>query len=279
MEFVLSITNKNQISKTSCQVINVGIEGYSFDNIYNVDMSELEELIREVKSYNKKLFISINRIFHEPDLGNVSNILSNLQIDDIDGIYFSDLGLVEIGKNNKVLYKMIYTPETLITNKYEVEALKDSNISSFSISNEITKEDILEIISVDDTKLDIIGFGYVSMFYSKRKLISLYNDSNSSITTDKEGYLIEEVRDGKYPILEGEYGTHIYRNKIFSVHNEIDSLKGIDYIRIESYKISSEVLEAAENALIRNDNSMLNEYFELIDDGFLNTKTMYKKVL
>ncbi len=279
MEFVLSITNNEQISKTLCGIINIGIRGYSFDNILSVDIEELDSYINITKDNSKKLFISMNRIFHEHELASVSDILSNKILDNVDGIYFSDLGLIEFGIKYNVIDKMIYTPETLLTNNFEIEALKDSGVSNFSISNEIIKEDILDIIETNDVKFDMVGFGYVSMFYSKRKLVSLYNSSNNEVPTYKEGYIIEEQRNGKYPILEGEYGTHIYRDKIFSIHNDKELLNNINYIRIESYKVEQSILEASEQALINNNSSLLNKYSELIDDGFLNTKTKYKKVL
>ncbi len=279
MEFVLSITNKNQILKTLCHAINIGIRGYSFDSIYNIDIDDLSKYIKLSKEHNKKLFLSLNRIFHERELEKVYEIFSNPLIREIEGIYFSDLGLVEIAKKHNIISKLIYTPETLITNKFEVEALKDSNISSFTISNEIVKEDIKDIISLINVKLTIIGFGYISMFYSKRKLITLYNDSGEILTEYKDAYLVEETRKDKYPILEGEYGTHIYRSKIFSIHNELEYFSDIDYIRIDAYKIEEDILEAAENALINCNSEKLEHYLSKVDDGFLNTKTIYKKVL
>ncbi len=279
MEFILSITNKNQISNTLCQAINIGIKGYSFDNIYNIDTNELETFIKLTRDYDKKLFISINRIFHEQEFDELSKLLTNQFINDIEGIYFSDLGLVELGKQYNIIDKMIYTPETLLTNRFEIEALKDSNVSSFTISNEIVKEDIKDIISLPDVKLTAIGFGYVSMFYSKRKLITLYNDSSKLLTEHKDGFLVEETRNDKYPILEGEYGTHIYRSKIFSIHNELEYFRNIDYIRIDAYKVDEDILKAAEIALISQDSCQLDKYLDLVDDGFLNTRTIYKKVL
>ncbi len=279
MEFVLSITNENQISNTLCQIINIGIKGFSFDNIYNIDINDLSDYVDKVRKYDKKLFVSLNRIFHEYELEDVEKIISNPVMEKISGIYFSDLGLIELGNKYNILTKMIYTPETLLTNKYELEALKDSGISSFAISNEITKEDIKDIISIQDIKVDMIGFGYISMFYSKRKLISLYNNSINNLSEFNNGYLIEETRNDQFPILEGTYGTHIYRSKVFSIHNELRYLEGISFVRLEAYKIDSELLRAAEQAIIECNSTKLNDYTEIIDDGFLNIKTIYKKVL
>ncbi len=278
MEFVLSITSREQILNTLCQGINIGIKGYSFDNIYNIDIIELAEYIDITKTSDKKLFISLNRIFHEQEFDNIIGILSNPLICEVEGIYFSDLGLVEIANKYNIVSKLIYTPETLLTNRFEIEALKDSNISSFTISNEIAKEDIRDIISLTDVKLTVIGFGYISMFYSKRKLITLYNDSNEVLTESRDGFIVEETRSDNYPILEGDYGTHIYRSKIFSIHSELEYFNDIDYIRIDAYKIDNDILNAAEIALIKGNMDKLEQHFNLIDDGFLNTKTIYKKV-
>ena len=123
------------------------------------------------------------------------------------------------------------------------------------------------------------------MFYSKRTLLKNYFKSVNSDYKYQNNFnltLEEKRRKGKYPIIEDDFGTHVFRDKVSTVIKYLDSLKNVDYFLIDTLFKSDEyaldILKmfkegySEELAL-----KLMEKYDEEWDDGFLNLKTIYKK--
>ena len=83
----------------------------------------------------------------------------------ITGLIVGDIGYYSLLKDYN--FKIIYNPETTLTNSYDINILKDYGIKGAFISKEITLTDIKEIIKLKELPLYMTVHGYLNMFYSK----------------------------------------------------------------------------------------------------------------
>ena len=96
--------------------------------------------INEYCKANKILsIVSIDKILSESDLNKVTEFIDLLEKIDIDYYIFSDLAIIDISREKNILNKLIYKPNTLITNHMDAEFINRLGIS-FLFSNEIAFE-------------------------------------------------------------------------------------------------------------------------------------------
>ncbi len=250
------------------------------------DLKEIKEIVLTCKNYNIKTYISINKMIHEEDLKSLKLFLEELKTLDIDGIVIGDLTVYVQAKQIHLESKIIYQPGTMNTETYSVEYFEKHPIKGVTLSREITLDEIKKIL-LYETKLElsIIGHGYLDMFYSKRKLLTNYfkykNISGKKIIDNYNYRLNEEIRPNDfYPILEDNYGTHIFRSHKLISYNEIQIIKS----KITDFYIERLFMEDEEyfdsiklyNGSIGID-SFLNIYNNY-DSGFYYKPTQMVKV-
>ena len=71
-------------------------------------------------------------------------------------------------------------------------------------------------------------FGHLKMSYSRRKFLGNYFKhigSDVDLTNKRDVLLVEENRDYSLPIIEDRYGTRIYTDYIFLMHERDFVLK------------------------------------------------------
>ena len=181
--------------------------------------------------------------------------------------------------------KIIYNPETMITNYLDLGLLNECHFDAYQLSSEITLNDIKYAYEKTNAPLIYYGFGHKIMFYSKRKLLSLY-ENKTGIKMPKEGYLKEVTREDYMPVSENLNGTYILRSYVISLLDELDNLDYLKYLYLDSNFVEfdkyTEVLKLfnklnkkeinKEEALLK-----LNELKLNIQDGFKNNDTVYLK--
>jgi len=150
--------------------------------------------------------------------------------------------------------------------------------------------DIKEITEKSEIEISIIGHGHLNMFHSRRPLIEnffKYNkEAYDKYVNNRNIYLIEEIRNESYPVVQDNHGTHIFRDKIMESYQEINILNEIlDVFIIDSvFKNTAYLIETLQNyhkILNTKDQSsakkISEKYQENHDSGFLYKKTVYDK--
>ena len=212
-------------------IIVLSVKDYSFSQPKMFTVDE----IKYIKEHtNKLVFLSITPLFHEHEFIKLKEIIKELSI--LDGFIFQDLGLVEIFKDNNILSKAIYAPETFITNHLDKDYFKSSGLNKFLLSREITKEDIKNILDKKDDALYMYqAFGYSMMFYSYRHHFTNFSNHynlNLDLSNRFDVSIKEENRNELYKTIEDNRGYRIYKDKILNAYKEALELKP-DYILIE----------------------------------------------
>lgn len=246
---------------------------------------EINHIIKVAIENKKEVFLNLNKMFYDEDFNELTSFLSQIDINFITGIIASDLGLVKYLIDNNLANKIVWQGETLSTNYFDFNLLSDQAFGSFS-AKEITIDDLEEIAKRKKYHLFIVGHGHLNMFYSKRFLISNFKEHYQlDISEKKVGYHLFENRrdDQKYPILEDNSGTHVFRYPVLNSFNYLTQLEPIvDYFYIDSIfkddNYTKTVLKMYKEGYNEEVTEEIKErYEEVWDDGFYNVKTVYLK--
>ena len=257
----------------------INVPKYSI-NYKDIDVDKAIKLCDE---NNIKVILSINRIMHPGDLKNVEELINKHKNNDVL-FYIADLGVLNILKKYDLLNKTIYNPETMITNYLDLKLYSDM-VLACGVSNEITLEDLKNMYDKTNSNIFYQGFGLRLMFYSRRKLISLYGNKNNTTYPKENVYLREITRTDYMPIIENEENTLIYRPYYISLLDKLNDLKFVKFLYIESFNIDMDLFKDINRMFyesIMNDKLLyvLPEFNSLklnIEDGFIYKDSVYQK--
>ncbi|MEF3692758.1 MAG: U32 family peptidase [Acholeplasmataceae bacterium] len=248
---------------------------------------QMKSMIEKAFKLKREVFIQTNQLMMDQQLHDFKSFVLTLPTDKITGFIVSDLGVFQVLKKLNLGHKVVYHPETLLTNYYDLNMLANEHIFGAYAAKEITFEDLKILSEHKQTKLFMIGHGHLNMFYSKRKLAKNFKtqyEIEDQLHLNYDLKIIEENRkDEAFPILEDDAGTHVFRSHVMHVLNHLDELSSmIDYLVIDTiFKDSAYALEIAKiykdptnEEKIEN---LKTAYNEVWDEGFFYKKTIYKQ--
>ena len=161
--------------------IYIGGREYSLRaNATNFSLDEIKEACSFAHKLNKKVYLTLNIVFHNEDIEGVYDYIKDVVDAGIDAFIVSDLFIVNYIKSNFDVEVHLST-QASTTNVLSVKYLKNEGIDRVVLAREVNLHDIKEII--DETGIDIECFihGAMCTFYSGRCVLSNYftnRDSN-----------------------------------------------------------------------------------------------------
>ena len=270
--------NKNDIEQiSSSNFALIGIEGYSV-NTFNIKLDEIEKICQN----NNNIFLSLNKNILNSELVDLEKILLKISSLNIEGLFYYDVAVVSIVRRLNLKINLIWSAEHLTTNYFTINYWSNYGVDSVFISNEITKNEILEISNNTKSKLIVQLFGYIPMYVSKRHAIKNYlNYFDLNLNSTKYSLYKEEK---KYSIFDNQDGTVIYSNFILNGLREYLQLKDkVEYILINGYEINDKKLFDVINMFkdVQESNidiyeEKLNKMFSNLEKGFLYEECIYK---
>jgi putative protease len=265
----------------------LGNEQFAVRLTKSFSIHEIHDAANIIHSLGKELFIVMNQMMTDEQLIEAKSIIESLPNDLIKGYIIADLGLIDVFKSLNLNHKVVYNPETLLTNYIDFNYLQDDHILGAFVSKEITLEDIKIIGSKKAYNLFMFGHGHQSMFYSKRPILDAYTDylGKDRVYYKEQGLALEEEKrkSESFPILEDKGGTHVFRGVVFNSLNDIKALSSVvDYLIIDTLfkddQYAKEVLPLYkhEQTDVASIQKIQEVYRETWNDGFLHKKTIYK---
>lgn len=252
----------------------IGIKGMSINaNMYIEDLNIL-------KNIDKDIFISLNKNMHNGDLEKIKNILIDLNNYNIKGVLYYDVAVLSIYKSLDLNYDLVWAQEHLTTNSNTINYWNKFGVNYTYLSSDITEEEIIEISKNTKSKLIVNLFGYLPMFVSKRHIVKNYLEYFKLKDNSNMNYMTKENKT--YPIIDNNIGTSVYSNNIL---NGIKTSLNIDveYIVLNSFNIELskfidviKMFKSVNNDNVNEYEEKINNMFNNVDNGFLNTKTIYK---
>ena len=203
-------------------------------------------------------FCLINRILDDTDINKLDEILHNSKI---KGIVFDDLGIIDVIKDMNITKILLL--DHLATNTKSINYYLEY-VDSVIVSNDLTKEEIENIINNSNKPLCINVFGLKTLMYSRRLLLTNYAIYHN---IDNKNNIDSYIEDKHFKIVENEYGTKFYAYPYYNAL-ELLNLKNILFYWYDPVLLDTKNIKkvAIDNDISDIPNTKL----------FLDKKTYYK---
>lgn len=231
MEILITLSDMKNLKRMGQYAPDGIIFGSLFSTRFKYSKVKFERINAYCLENNIKRYINVDAFIYEHDKGDLYKYFEYLKEINLDGIYFSDLGIINVAKRLGMADKLIYDPDTLMTNSLDVAFYLKQGLGVV-LARELSLKEVLNIIKNNPRKLDMQVFGHLKMSNSRRGFLTNYFKhlgQEINIKNKKTIRLIEENRNYTLPIIEDEYGTRIYTDYCFIMYREIAYLK--DYIK------------------------------------------------
>lgn len=290
MEIIVTLSKINNLSKLHSNKVDGVIFGGPFSLRFNYSLDDLNNINEYCINNNLKRYITIDTFIFEDDKVAIYDYFEYLKELNPDGIYFTDLGIISIAREYGLDDRLIYDPDTLMTNSLDALFYLNKGIGVV-LARELTLDEVKKILSNTDGKVDMQVFGHLKMSYSKRKFLTNYFshiNKDVDICGNKHLKLVEENRDYGLLIYEDKYGTRIYTDYILFMYKELLEIKDkinraiVDDSFIDDDNLVLDVIRDIKTMskdnidfLILNINTKYPNY--RFSDGYLHRKTSLLK--
>ena len=148
--------------------VYIGGKDYSLRaNANNFSLEEIKEACLYAHSLGKRVYLTLNIVFHNEDIEGVYEYIKNVTASGIDAFIVSDLFLVEyIKKNFKV--EVHLSTQASVTNLESVLYLKELGLDRVVLAREVKRDDIKEIIEKTNMDIEVFIHGAMCTFVSGR---------------------------------------------------------------------------------------------------------------
>ena len=249
----------------------VYIGGYNYSlraNANNFSLEEIKEACEFAHKLNKKVYVTVNMIFHNEDLNGLDEYLKALDEIGIDSYIVSDFAVIESIKRLNLKTPFFISTQKSITNLETVRFYKELGAYRVVLARECSREDIKNIKENIDTEVEVFIHGAMCTSYSGRCVMSNYvtkRDSNRGGCSQVCRFVFDNDTDYEYSFSSKDL-------------NMLEYLPDMMNLGIESYKIEGRMKSMYYIATVAN------AYRTIMDkkiDGTLTEDdiTYYKKVL
>lgn len=254
----------------------LGIENLSVNMQVYFKLEEIKKL-----KTDKEIFISLNKNMHSKDIGILKKTLIELSKINIKGIFFYDIGVLNIVKELKIDIPLVCAQEHMTTNYETINFWYENKVEYTQLSEELKEEEIIKIKKNTKSKLIVPLLGYFPMFVSRRHLKENYLKQFNLNDKSKINYIEKENKI--YPIVD-EKVTTVYTNAYLNGIKEYVNLKDIEYALINSFLIEKEkikkIIKLFKNANENNKQEYYQKISNILDNNvdtfFLHKDTVYK---
>lgn len=221
-------------------------------NEYNVDVLILNTKFTSVWDFyidldqlhlfnNKNIALNIDKIIEEDELIELDDYIKKTLNYDITYYIYTDMSVYCILKKYNLESKSVFFSKTINCSTYDIKQYNNLSIKCL-VSTELTIDDLIKISNIENNF--IYTYGNFSIFYSKRKLLSLYKEyANLDYQPQNKKYtLLEETREEHYPVIENNNGTFVYGSYNYLLFKEIELLNKNNYFYISSLFINEDDL-------------------------------------
>ena len=249
------------------------LENFSVDYFKYYSISDIENY---KKNTDKLVFVVINKMIFNSDLDNLLEILKKLETLKVYGVFFYDLAILNLVKENKLSLNLIFNQTHMVTNSDTINLYYDLGVKGSYLSNEITKDEILNIRHNTKSDLFVLLLGNPVIAMSRRNLLTSYfankNKSKSAIIT------IKEPKSGQeFLVKEDNNGTTFFYNKRLNFSNIYKELVdcGLNYGIVEQGNYSYNEYKDLIAAFVNFNKDKIDELAGH-NRGFLYRETIYK---
>lgn len=263
----------------------IGGKEYSLRaNAKNFSVEEIAEACEFAHSLNKKVYVTVNMVFHNEDLEGLCDYLKELENAGVDAIIVSDPLVISVLEENNINLEVHLSTQGSTTNSESVKYWMSKGVKRVVLAREVPACEIKEIIKDTGCDIEVFLHGAMCTCYSGRCVLSNYftnrdsnrggcaqvcrfvfdldkkRDINYSIATkdlNLSSHIADLIEMGVRSIkIEGRMRSSYYIATIISCYRKL-----IDAYYNNSY--SKELLEKMQKSLFRVANrESTSQYFK-----------------
>lgn len=163
-------------------IVYIGGKKYSLRaNASNFTIEDIKSSCIFAHKLGKKVYVTVNILFHDEDLEGVKAYLKELENVGVDAVIICDAFLIPIIKKETPKLKIVMSTQMSTSNTLSVKHFMEEKVDSIVLAREVTKKEIKEIYDETHADLEVFLHGAMCTCYSGRCVLSNYvtnRDSN-----------------------------------------------------------------------------------------------------
>lgn len=153
----------------------IGGRDYSLRaNAKNFSIEEIKEACLYAHNLDKKVYVTVNIVFHSKDTEGLIDYLKKLADIKVDAVIVSDPFVIEIINKNNIKLKVHISTQASTLNYETVMFWKDLGVERVVLAREASREEIKEIIDKTGMEIETFVHGAMCSSYSGRCTLSNY---------------------------------------------------------------------------------------------------------
>ncbi len=155
--------------------VYIGGRNYSLRaNAKNFSLEEIKEACDYAHNLEKKVYVTVNIVFHDEDLEGLVDYLKSLEKNGVDAIIVSDPAVISLVKNNNINVPIHISTQYSSLNYETVNFFKDLGVERVVLGREASQDEIKDIIAKTDVDIEVFLHGAMCASYSGRCVLSNY---------------------------------------------------------------------------------------------------------
>ncbi len=255
----------------------IGGRNYSLRaNATNFSLEEIKEASNYAHELGKKLYVTVNIVFHNSDVEGLTSYLKTLADYKVDAIIVSDPFIIDIINRENIDLKVHISTQASTLNYETVLFWKSLGVSRVVLGRELSKNEIKDIIDKTGMEVETFIHGAMCSSYSGRCVLSNYFTNRDA---NRGG--CAQICRWEFPLYDSSMKEIENKTKFTASSKDlmmIEVVKDMIEIGIVSLKVEGRMRSNYYVATV------INTYRSLIDDYYDNKLTSeklsyYKKVL
>ena len=241
--------------------VYVGGQKYSLRaNATNFSIEEIKEGCAFAHKLNKKVYLTLNIVFHNEDMDGVEEYIKEVVDAGIDAFIVSDPFIISHIKTNYPGVEVHLSTQNSTSNYKSVEYFKDEGIDRVVLARELSKNEIKEIIDKTGVDIEVFIHGAMCTCFSGRCALSNYvtnRDANRGGCAQVCRFAFEADEEKKFTMATKDINMARHIGEMIDI--------GIKSLKVEGRMRSLYYLA-----------TVIGTYREIIDSYYDNTLTEEK---
>lgn len=241
--------------------VYIGGQKYSLRaNATNFSIEEIKEGCDFAHKLNKKVYLTLNIVFHNEDMDGVEEYIKEVVDAGIDAFIVSDPFIISHIKTNYPGVEVHLSTQNSTSNYKSVEYFKDEGIDRVVLARELSKNEIKEIIDKTGVDIEVFIHGAMCTCFSGRCALSNYvtnRDANRGGCAQVCRFAFETDEEKKFTMATKDINMARHIGEMIDI--------GITSLKVEGRMRSLYYLA-----------TVIGTYREIIDSYYDNTLTEEK---
>lgn len=155
--------------------IYIGGQNYSLRaNAKNFTLEEIKETVKYAHNLNKKVYVTVNIVFHDEDFQGLEDYLKYLDSVNVDAIIVSDIAVMNLWQKLNLKMELHVSTQASTLNKKTALFYKELGATRVVLARECLKDNIKEIKDYTSLELEAFIHGAMCTSISGRCIMSNY---------------------------------------------------------------------------------------------------------